>query len=144
MHTVFSFIAGLVFGFCLIIAGMGNPSKVLAFLDISGNWDPSLALVMGGAIPVSAIAFWFVNRRETSLFGHLIELPNTRNIDRKLIVGALLFGIGWGLVGICPGPSLVLLGSGSLKALIFVVAMLTGMMFFELLDNKSEKRSSNS
>ncbi len=144
MHTVFSLIAGLVFGFGLIIAGMGNPSKVLAFLDISGNWDPSLALVMGGAIPVSAIAFWFVNRRETSLFGHLIELPNTRNIDRKLIVGALLFGIGWGLVGICPGPSLVLLGSGSLKALIFVVAMLTGMMFFELLDNKSEKRSSNS
>lgn len=134
MHTIFSLVAGLLFGLGLIIAGMGNPAKVLAFLDLAGSWDPSLALVMGGAIPVSAIAFWLASRRSTSLFGHTIQLPNTRNLDRRLIIGGLLFGIGWGLAGICPGPALVLLGSGALKALIFVGAMLVGMVLFERLE----------
>jgi len=131
MHILISLLVGLVFGLGLIIAGMGNPQKVLGFLDLAGNWDPSLALVMGGAIPVSAIAFWLANRRGTSLLGHEITLPNTRNLDRRLIIGSLLFGIGWGLAGICPGPAIVLLGTGAWKALVFVAAMLAGMVLFE-------------
>lgn len=139
MRTVFSLIAGLLFGLGLIIAGMGNPAKVLAFLDLAGNWDPSLALVMGGAIPVSAIAFWLAERRSTTIFGHAIQLPNTRNLDRRLIIGGLLFGIGWGLAGICPGPALVLLGAGVAKALIFIAAMLVGMALFEALERSRSR-----
>ena len=131
MHTLISLLVGLIFGLGLIVAGMANPQKVLSFLDLAGNWDPSLALVMGGAIPVSAIAFWFANRRGTSLMGHEITLPNTRNLDRRLIIGGLVFGIGWGLTGICPGPALVLLGTGAWKGLVFVAAMLAGMVIFE-------------
>ncbi len=131
MNILLSLIAGLLFGLGLIVAGMANPHKVLGFLDLAGNWDPSLALVMGGAIPISAIAFWLAGRRDVSILGHAIQLPKIRNLDRRLIIGGLLFGVGWGLAGICPGPALVLLGTGAWKGIVFVAAMLAGMVLFE-------------
>ena len=131
MNLLFSFVTGLVFGLGLIVSGMTNPAKVLAFLDLAGNWNPSLALVMGGAIPVSAVAFWIVGKWKTSLLGNAIQLPGTRHLDRRLIIGSMLFGIGWGLAGICPGPAIALLGFGAWKALVFVAAMLAGMVVFE-------------
>ncbi|SFN60634.1 hypothetical protein SAMN05660284_01870 [Formivibrio citricus] len=134
MPTVFSLIAGLLFGMGLIVAGMGDPAKVLAFLDLTGRWDPSLAFVMGGAIPVSAVAFALAKRRGASFLGHSIQLPNTRNLDQRLVFGGLLFGAGWGLAGICPGPALVLLGAGAGKVLVFVAAMLAGMALFAKIE----------
>ena len=133
MNTVSAFIGGLVFGIGLIIAGMANPAKVLAFLDVAGNWDPSLALVMAGAIGVGVIAFTIAKKRKTSMLGLPMQLPNTTHIDARLLIGSTLFGVGWGLAGICPGPALVLLGTGTLKSVIFVVALLMGMALFELI-----------
>ena len=133
MNTLISLIGGLTFGIGLIIAGMANPSKVLGFLDLAGSWDPSLALVMGGAIPVSAIAFLWAKKRTISFLGFTIQLPDTRHLDKRLAIGGALFGIGWGLAGICPGPALVLLGAGVWKVLIFLVAMFAGMVLFERL-----------
>ena len=132
MNILFSFAAGLIFGLGLIVSGMSNPSKVLGFLDVAGRWDPSLAFVMAGAIGLGMLAFRFVRGKNTSLFGHPFQLPTARHIDIRLIVGSALFGIGWGLAGICPGPALVLLGAGSLKGAVFVLALLTGMGVFEL------------
>jgi uncharacterized protein len=134
MNILFAFAAGLIFGLGLLIAGMANPAKVLGFLDLAGNWDPSLAFVMGGAIAVGMIAFAFAKRRSMSLLGLPMQLPSARHIDRQLVGGNLLFGIGWGLAGICPGPALVLLGAGVSKGLVFVLAMLAGMAVFELLE----------
>ena len=133
MNTVSAFIGGLVFGIGLIIAGMANPAKVLAFLDVAGNWDPSLALVMAGAIGVGVIAFTIAKKRKTSMLGLPMQLPNTTHIDARLLIGSTLFGVGWGLAGICPGPALVLLGTGTMKGVIFVVALLMGMALFELI-----------
>lgn len=137
MNFLFSFIAGLVFGLGLIVAGMANPAKVLAFLDLAGSWDPSLAFVMAGAIAVGVVGFAFAGRRSLSLLGLPMQLPMARYIDRRLIGGSLLFGMGWGLAGICPGPALVLLGAGVTKGLVFVAAMLAGMFLFELLQHRS-------
>ena len=131
-----SLLAGLVFGLGLIVSGMANPAKVLGFLDLSGAWDPSLALVMAGAIGVSFFAFLFAKKRTRSLIGADMKLPTGRTIDRRLVVGSTLFGIGWGVAGFCPGPGLVALGMGEVKALIFVAAMLAGMVLFELLENR--------
>ena len=131
-----SLLAGLVFGFGLIVSGMANPAKVLGFLDLSGAWDPSLALVMAGAIGVSFFAFLFAKKRTRSLIGADMKLPTGRTIDRRLVIGSTLFGIGWGVAGFCPGPGLVALGMGEVKALIFVAAMLAGMVLFELLENR--------
>ncbi|MFJ2990497.1 DUF6691 family protein [Collimonas sp. NPDC087041] len=133
INALFALAAGLIFGLGLIVAGMANPAKVLGFLDLAGNWDPSLAFVMAGAIAVAAPAFAFAKRRSRSLTGQPMLLPTARQIDRRLIAGSLLFGVGWGLAGICPGPALVLLGSGATKGLVFVVAMLGGMAIFELM-----------
>lgn len=133
-QVVSSFAVGLIFGFGLIAAGMANPQKVLAFLDIAGAWDPSLGLVMGGAVAVGAIAFALVRGRQHSLLGEPMRLPRTRGLDRRLVLGSLGFGIGWGLAGFCPGPALVALGAGSVKGLVFVVAMLVGMALFETLE----------
>ena len=109
MYIVFSFITGLVFGLGLIISGMASPVKVLAFLDVSGRWDPSLLLVMGAAVVVTMIAFAFSRKRTSSLLGTPMHLPQARDIDRRLVGGSIVFGIGWGLAGFCPGPALVAL-----------------------------------
>ncbi len=116
-------IAGLLFGLGLTVSTMIDPSKVLGFLDIAGDWDPSLIFVMGGAIPVAATAYAFGRRdRHAPPIG----------IDRRLLVGAALFGIGWGLVGFCPGPALAALAFGSANTILFVAAMLAGMVAFEV------------
>ena len=134
MQAVFALIAGLVFGLGLILSGMANPAKVLAFLDLAGRWDPSLALVMAGAIAVALPAFAWAKRRKTSMLGTPLSLPASTTIDARLVGGGLLFGVGWGLAGFCPGPALVALGMGEAKALLFVVAMLAGMGGFELIE----------
>ena len=131
-----SLLAGLVFGVGLIVSGMANPAKVLGFLDLTGAWDPSLALVMAGAIGISFFAFLFAKKRSHSLMGADMKLPTGRSIDRRLVIGSTLFGIGWGVAGFCPGPGLVALGMGEVKALIFVAAMLAGMAVFELFENR--------
>ncbi len=133
-NILFALLAGLIFGFGLILAGMANPAKVLGFLDLAGAWDPSLAFVMGGAIAVGIVAFAIAGKRDLSLLGLPMHLPTTRQIDKRLVIGGLLFGIGWGLAGICPGPAVVLLGAGSLKGVLFLVAMLVGMAIFELME----------
>lgn len=135
MNTIVSFVVGLIFGLGLIVAGMTDPAKVLAFLDLAGNWDPSLALVMGGAIPVSAAAFWIAKRKKVALLGQTIQLPDTHHFNWRLILGSTLFGIGWGLAGICPGPAITLLGYGVWQGAVFVMAMLVGMATFELTLN---------
>ena len=127
MARLTALLAGLLFGFGLLLAGMANPAKVLAFLDLAGNWDPSLALVMGGGIGAALLPFALARRRTQALTGCPMQLPGRREPDRALVVGSLLFGIGWGIAGICPGPALVLLGSGNAAILPFFVAMLVGM-----------------
>ena len=130
--TVFaSLLAGLVFGLGLIVSGMADPAKVLGFLDLAGAWDPSLAFVMAGAIGVGVVAFMAAGKRSASLLGEPMRLPTARHIDRRLVIGSLLFGVGWGIAGFCPGPALVALGMGQRKALVFVAAMLAGMALFE-------------
>jgi len=136
MQAVFALISGLVFGLGLILSGMANPAKVLAFLDLAGRWDPSLALVMAGAIAVALPAFAWAKRRKTSMLGTALSLPTSTTIDARLVGGGLLFGVGWGLAGFCPGPALVALGMGEAKALLFVVAMLAGMGGFELIERR--------
>jgi uncharacterized membrane protein YedE/YeeE len=136
MHLVASFLAGLVFGFGLILSGMANPAKVLGFLDLAGAWDPSLALVMAGAIAVALFAFALARKRTKSYLGLDMKMPAARRIDRRLIGGSIVFGIGWGIAGFCPGPGLVALGMGEWKAAVFVAAMLSGMALFELLERR--------
>ena len=140
MMTFTSLLAGLVFGLGLIVSGMANPAKVLGFLDLAGAWDPSLALVMGGAVGVGLLAFAVAKRRRLSLLGAEMRLPTARQIDRRLVGGGLLFGIGWGVAGFCPGPALTALGMGEIKALVFVAAMLAGMGIFELLERLGRRK----
>jgi uncharacterized membrane protein YedE/YeeE len=131
-----SFISGLVFGIGLIISGMANPAKVLNFLDLAGNWDPSLAFVMAGAVLIGFFAFLYAARRKTTLLGKELKLPTASKIDRRLVFGSLLFGAGWGLAGFCPGPAILGLGMGLPKAALFVLAMLAGMALFELIERR--------
>ena len=139
MTTVFaSLLAGLVFGLGLIVSGMANPAKVLGFLDLAGAWDPSLAFVMAGAIAVATLAFALAKKRTVTFLGSAMKLPTSRDIDRRLVIGSLLFGIGWGVAGFCPGPGLVALGMGEIKALVFVGAMLAGMGIFELIEKRKQ------
>ena len=137
MPFVASLLAGLVFGLGLILSGMANPAKVLGFLDLAGAWDPSLAFVMAGAIAVGILAFAVARKRTVSYLGLEMKLPGARQIDVRLIGGSVLFGIGWGIAGFCPGPGLVVLGMGEVKALVFVAAMLVGMGVFELLERRT-------
>ncbi len=127
MLVIFAFLCGLIFGVGLLISGMANPEKVLGFLDLSRPWDPSLAFVMIGAIAVGIVGFALVKGKKRAFCGVPIMLPANNAIDRTLMVGAILFGLGWGLAGICPGPALVLLGAGVGKGLLFILAMLVGM-----------------
>ena len=128
MNALASFVAGLVFGVGLIVSGMTDPGKVIGFLDIAGNWDPSLAFVMAGAILVGFFAFMIAQRRTRNVLGGAMHLPQRRDIDARLIAGSVVFGVGWGLAGFCPGPALVSFGSGQDKAAVFVVAMLLAML----------------
>lgn len=139
LHRLTEFATGLLFGLGLIIAGMTDPSKVIGFLDLAGAWDPSLALVMGGAIVVGLGAFAFARRRTTSFLGGAMQWPTNRDINPRLVVGSLLFGAGWGLAGFCPGPAIVSLGTGNSKAVVFVLAMLVGMAFFEWAEKRQPK-----
>jgi len=127
MLALSAYFVGLLFGIGLILAGMANPAKVQGFLDLAGAWDPSLALVMIGAIAVAMIGFHFAKSMSTSVFKGLMQIPSQASIDRRLILGSIAFGAGWGIGGFCPGPALVVLGSGELKAAVFVLAMLAGM-----------------
>ena len=136
---VFSLLSGLVFGIGLIVSGMADPAKVLGFLDLAGRWDPSLAFVMGGAIVVGVLPFALARRRTMSFLRQTMRLPTARHVDRRLIAGSVLFGMGWGVAGFCPGAGLVALGMGELKAAAFVLAMLAGMGALELLDRRSPK-----
>lgn len=133
MNAFFGFASGLVFGLGLLLAGMADPAKVKAFLDLAGAWDPSLAFVMGGGIAVGVVAFALARRRTRSWSGSPMEIPTVRTIDRRLVVGGLLFGAGWGIAGFCPGPALVALGSGMEAAWVFVPAMLAGMIAHDRL-----------
>lgn len=141
MLRFFEFIAGLLFGLGLILSGMTNPAKVLGFLDLFGLWDPSLAFVMGGAILVGIFAFAIARKRTTNFFGGAMHLPKATHIDKRLVVGSLMFGVGWGLAGFCPGPVLVSMAAGHDKALVFVAAMLIGMMIFEIAERARATRA---
>jgi len=136
MRILMALITGLVFGIGLIVSGMTNPAKVLGFLDLAGRWDPSLALVMAGAILVALPAFRVAARRRQSLLGEPMHLPTATRIDRRLVLGSLAFGAGWGLAGFCPGPALASLATGAVQPLIFCAAMLAGMGIFELLERR--------
>lgn len=129
MAIVVALLSGLVFGLGLIVSGMSDPAKVLGFLDLAGNWDPSLALVMGGALSVAIFPFHYVRRQPRSWCGVRIVLPVTGTIDRPLLLGSALFGVGWGLAGFCPGPAIVGIGAFSLPAWVFGAGMLLGTVW---------------
>lgn len=143
MITLTSLFAGLLFGVGLMVSGMANPAKVQSFLDLAGRWDPSLALVMAGAIAVGALAFLVARRRGRSLLGLPMQLPASTAVTPRLLLGSAAFGIGWGLAGFCPGPALVALGAGYPKAWGFVAAMLAGMAVFELVERLVPPATSN-
>lgn len=136
MNRLIEFLVGLVFGWGLLLAGMTDPGKVQGFLDLAGAWDPSLAFVMGGAIAVGAVAFAVARRRTTTFLGGALHLPTSRDVDRRLLAGAAIFGVGWGLAGFCPGPGIVAVGLGEPLALLFVAAMIVGMLLQPLVDRR--------
>ena len=138
-HGLSEFVVGLLFGFGLILSGMTDPGKVIGFLDLFGKWDPSLAFVMGGAIAVGFFAFRVAQTRTRNFLGGAMRLPTSKDIDQRLVVGSLVFGAGWGLAGFCPGPALVSLGAGQDKAVVFVIAMVLGMLAFEWLEGRRAK-----
>lgn len=139
MSRLGEFFVGLLFGLGLILSGMTNPGKVIGFLDLFGAWDPSLAFVMGGAIFVGLFAFALAKKRTTNFLGTAMQLPKSNQIDKRLVIGSLVFGAGWGLAGFCPGPGIVSMASGNLKASIFVLAMIAGMIIFEWIERSRHK-----
>lgn len=139
MRKITALIAGLIFGLGLYLSGMTNPAKVLGFLDLAGDWDPSLALVMLGALMVSSVFFFFARRRDTALLGAPMQMPTRRNIDRRLVLGSIVFGIGWAIAGLCPGPAVALLLTGRWQAVLFSVAMLAGMLVFAGLESRKQR-----
>ncbi|SFG78515.1 YeeE/YedE family protein [Methylobacterium gossipiicola] len=136
---VSAFAVGLLFGLGLLVSGMADPAKVLVFLDVTGRWDPSLAFVMAGAVAISATGYLVARRRGRPLLASRLEIPTRRDLDPRLIVGAAVFGIGWGLAGLCPGPALTLLTVAPAQAVTFVVAMVVGMLAFRLLPAAAPK-----
>jgi uncharacterized protein len=132
MPVLLQFVIGLIFGFGLLLSGMSNPAKVLNFLDLggiaAGTWDPSLAFVMAGAVAITFVGFNFVLKRSQPLFAEKFHVPTKAEIDRRIILGPAIFGVGWGLAGFCPGSALTALGLGSKSAVLFVAAMLAGMV----------------
>jgi len=130
-------VSGIIFSFGLVFSGMTNPEKVIGFLDIFGKWDPSLAFVMGGAVIFNLISFHFILRRKAPLLEQNFDLPLKVEIDKKLIIGASIFGVGWGLIGICPGPSIVNLVTLNINSFLFVGSMIIGMTLFKVLNSSS-------
>ena len=143
MFVLSALLSGLVFGLGLIVSGMANPAKVLGFLDLAGAWDPSLALVMGGAVVVGFFAFLVAKNRRRSFIGAEMKLPTASAIDNRLLAGSALFGAGWGIAGFCPGPGLVALGMGEPKAIVFVASMLVGMVIFSWLEKRKSPAAVN-
>lgn len=131
MKNVLVFISGLVFGIGLIISGMSNPYNVIGFLDLAGNWNPSLAFVMIGAVGVTLIFTRWVVARQKTIFNDPLHLPGTTQINKELVIGGFIFGAGWAIAGFCPGPAVVALGAGYVKALVFVIAMIAGMLLHD-------------
>jgi uncharacterized membrane protein YedE/YeeE len=131
MRNLLALSAGLLFGLGLIAGGMTDPAKVKGFLDLAGAWDPSLALVMGGGIAIGVLAFARARSQGTAWSGDPIDLPSSTRIDGRLLVGGVLFGAGWGIGGFCPGPAIVALASGVMPAVVFVIAMLVGMVIHD-------------
>lgn len=142
MHALSAFAVGLIFGIGLLISGMTDPSKIIGFLNLAGPWDPSLAFVMDGAVAVGFIAFRFARGRTAAFLSGEMRLPTARRVDRRLVLGGLVFGIGWGLAGYCPGPVVVSVGMGQDKAIVFGVAMLAGMGIYELVERFRQRRES--
>ena len=140
MRSLVTVFTGLIFGIGLIMSGMTNPAKVQNFLDLFGSWDPSLALVMGGAILITMPGFWLVKKRQTPLFEDSFLIPQKTNLDFYLITGSAIFGIGWGLGGFCPGPVVVSISTGSVGTLLFVITMLIGMVLAKLLILRLQKK----
>lgn len=136
MINFMALLSGVVFGLGIILSGMVNPAIVLAFLDITGNWDSSLLWVMGGAVAVGFVAFALAKKRTNSYLGLSMQIPAVTKIDSRLLLGSLVFGVGWGIAGICPGPAVVLAGTGSTDALVFLVAMLLGMNIYQNLQGR--------
>ena len=139
MQMIFIFFAGLLFGLGLIISGMNNPKNVIGFFDIVGNWNPSLAFVMLGAIPISFMGFRWVEKRSQTIFGEPLHMPGKTHLNKQLILGSIIFGMGWGIVGFCPGPALLALGAGQFKAFIFIVAMMIGMILYDTLLRNNQR-----
>jgi uncharacterized membrane protein YedE/YeeE len=140
MVKLTAFFAGLIFGFGLLLGGMANPAKVLGFLDLAGAWDPSLGLVMAGAIAVAILPFNWARKQKKSLLGSPMQLPVKRELDSRLIGGSLLFGVGWGIAGICPGPAVAILLTGHWQIIVFVLAMLAGILLFSMIENRRTDR----
>ena len=136
MRLLVNAIAGLLFGLGLVIGGMANPAKILNFLDLAGSWDPSLAFVMAGAVAVTFIGYKFVFRQPRPLLAARFHLPEMKQIDRRLVLGAAIFGVGWGLSGFCPGPAITSLPLLAKGTLVFVPAMLAGMTLTRLIANR--------
>ncbi len=132
MNRLIEFLVGLVFGAGLLLSGMTDPGKVIGFLDVAGAWDPSLAFVMGGAVMVGLFAFAVARKRTVNFLGGAMHLPNSDDVDRRLLIGSLVFGVGWGLAGFCPGPAVVAMGAGVWQGLVFTLAMVAGMIVHEL------------
>jgi uncharacterized membrane protein YedE/YeeE len=138
MNRISEFLVGWVFGMGLLISGMTDPGKVQGFLDLFGVWDPSLAFVMGGGVMVGLVGFTLAKKRTSSFLGSAMHWPTAKDIDRRLVLGSLTFGAGWGLAGFCPGPAIVSLGAGESKAALFVVAMMAGMLVYEVMERAAK------
>lgn len=138
MKGFISLLSGLLFGFGLALAQMTNPAKIIDFLDFSGTWDPTLALVMGGAVLVTLVSFRFILRRPHPLLGGGFQLPARNDIDRPLVAGAAIFGIGWGLGGFCPGPGIASIAQGSWEAVVFTLGLAGGMLVFRVIGRRRD------
>lgn len=136
MKILSAFIAGLIFGIGLILSGMTNPRKIIDFLDITGQWDPSLVFVMAGALAVSAFAFRYMKDRNQTCLKQEVQLPSSKHIDNRLVLGSITFGVGWGIAGYCPGPALTSLLTWQLEPFIFVLSMLVGMGIYARIEGK--------
>lgn len=140
MRILSAFAIGLIFGLGIALSGMINPAKVLNFFDLAGTWDPSLAFVMGGALAVAIPGYWIVLRRPAPVMGPRFQLPDTRVIDRRLLLGSATFGVGWGIAGFCPGGALPALGTGRLDVIVFIASLILGLLIARFLQQRGLTR----